>query len=212
MDTKKLKKVDFTSTTIGTKKAYNGEELTVNHAFNFSMLHSDFLEILNKNGAKYEDTPDGLKPYLGLMLTRSTFSNKAIKNAHFLKSVELLKNGGIMFSDIVKTYKAKTHKNGNSHAKNDYFYLTDLVNLVNGYNKALVTEALASHKLDIGVKVLEEFKALPLLDVTFTTEGKYRRYLLNFMKSDNKADMCITMSVYNLVEVDEDEFDHFDIA
>lgn len=214
MDTKKLKKVDFTSTTIGTKKAYNGEELTVNHTFNFSMLHSDFLEMLTKNGAKFEDTPDGLKPYLGLIPKRSTFSNKPVKNAHFLKSVEWLyaNKEAVEFADIVKSYKSKTHKNGNSDAKNDYFYLTDLVNLVNSYNKALITEVLTIHKLEVTSKTLEEFKKLQLLDVTFTTEGKYRRYSLDFMTSDNKADMCITMSVYNLVEVDEDEFDHFDIA
>ena len=211
--TKKLKKVEFSTVSIGTKKAYNGEELTVNHAFNFSMLHSDFLEMLNKNGAKYDNTPDGLKPYLGLVIKRSTFSSKAIKNAHFLKSVEWLSTNkeAVEFSDIVKSYKSKTHKNNNSDAKNDYFYLTDLVNLVNSYNKALITEVLTLHKLEITSKVLEEFKKLQLLDVTFTTEGKYRRYSLDFMTSDNKADMYITMSVYNLVEVDEDEFEHFEM-
>ncbi len=207
--TKKLKKVEFSTLTIGNAFNYVNSELTVNHVFNFEMLHSDFLELLDKNGAKYKDTADGLKPYLGLMLTRSTFSNKALKNAHFLKSVELLKNGSVMFSDIVKTYKAKTHKNGNSHAKNDYFYLTDLVNLVNGYNKALITEMLASHKLDFN-NALNDVSKLPLLTVNFELDGKFRKYRLDYISNDDKK-FSVTCKVYNLVEVDDDEFEHFEM-
>lgn len=207
--TKKLKKVEFSTLTIGDTFNYVNSELTINHVFNFEMLHSDFLELLDKNGAKYKDTADGLKPYLGLMLTRSTFSNKAIKNAHFLKSVELLKNGSVMFSDIVKTYKAKSHKNGNSHAKNDYFYLTDLVALVNAYNKALITGELVSHKLDF-TNALNDVSKLPLLTVNFELDGKFRKYHLDYM-SDTDKKFSVTCKVYNLIEVDDDEFEHFEM-
>ena len=207
--TKKLKKVDFSTLSIGDTFNYVSSELTVNHSFNFEMLHSDFLELLDKNGAKYQDTADGLKPYLGLVFTRSNFSSKAIKNAHFLKSVELLKNGSVMFSDIVKTYKAKNHKNGNSHAKNDYFYLTDLVNLVNAYNKSLITEVLTSHKLDVN-NALNNVSKLPLLTVNFETEGKFRKYRLDYMNDDDKK-FSVTCKVYNLVEVDDDEYEHFEM-
>lgn len=209
MDTKKLKKVDFSTLAIGDNFNYVESELTVNHSYNFEMLHSDFLELLEKNGAKYKDTPDGLKPYLGLILTRSNFSSKAVKNSHFLKSVELLKNGSVQFADIVKTYKAKNHKNGNSHAKNDYFYLTDLVNLVNGYNKALITSELVSHKLDF-TNALNDVSKLPLLTVNFETEGKFRKYRLDYM-SDTDKKFNVTCKVYNLVEVDDDEFEHFEM-